>query len=115
VSTLPPVTFEVTFVVPAEMRAAMRAKGVIDDWLMSDAPGERPLHELPSADLQLQIDRAELKLSWLELEATSAWEAITRAAAVVEEVMPELLRTRAMQVEARLQGSDPELRRPVGA
>jgi hypothetical protein len=115
VSSVPPVTFEVTFVVPAEMRAAMRAKGVIDDWLMSDAAGTRPLHELPSADLQMQIDRAELKLSWLELEATNAWQAITRASAVVEEILPELLRTRTMRVEARLQGPDPDLRRPIGA
>jgi hypothetical protein len=114
-STVPPVIFEVTFVVPAEMRAAMRVKGVIDDWLMSDAAGQRPLSELPSADLQMQIDVAELKLSWLELEATSAWQAIMRAAAVVEEILPALLRTRTMRVEARLQGPDPDLRRPIGA
>lgn len=35
----PPIVFEVSFVVPAEMRWAMRAKGAIDDWLMSDAAG----------------------------------------------------------------------------
>jgi hypothetical protein len=38
-STLPPVVFEVNFVVPAEMRWALRAKGVIEDWLLSDAAG----------------------------------------------------------------------------
>ena len=35
-SALPPVAFEVCFVVPAELRWAMRAKGVIEDWLLSD-------------------------------------------------------------------------------
>lgn len=114
-STLPPVFFEVTFVVPAELRAAMRAKGVIDDWLMSDAAGERPVDQLPSADLEMAIDRAELKLSWLELEAQSAWEAIRRASEIVAEIIPGLLRTRSLRVDARLQGPDPELRRPLGA
>jgi hypothetical protein len=114
-ATLPPVIFEVNFVVPAEMRWAMRAKGVIDDWLMSDAAGERPLDQLPSADLQMAVDHSELKLSWLELEATNAWQAIKRAAEIVEEIIPELLRTRELRVDARLQGPDPDLRRPLGA
>lgn len=114
-STLPPVVFEVNFVVPAEMRAAMRAKGVIDDWLMSDAAGERPVDQLPSADLAMAIDRAELKLSWLELEAANAWEAIQRASEIVAEIIPGLLRTRSMRVDASLQGPDPDLRRPLGA
>lgn len=42
-ATLPPVIFEVNLVAPAEMRWALRAKGVIDDWLLSDAAGERPV------------------------------------------------------------------------
>ena len=113
-ATLPPVIFEVTFVVPAEMRWAMRAKGVIDDWLMSDAAGERPVDQLPAADLQMALDLSELKLSWLELQATNAWQAITRASQIVEEILPELLRTRALRVEATLQGPDPDLRRPLG-
>jgi len=113
-ATPPPVSFEVDLVVAAEMRAAMRAKGAVDDWLMSDAAGERPVDQLPSADLQLAIDRAELKLSWLELEAASAWEAIQRAAEIVGEVIPGLLRTRSLRVDARLQGPDPDLRRPPG-
>lgn len=114
-ATLPPVSFEVNLVVPAEMRWALRAKGVIDDWLMSDAAGERPVSQLPSADLQMQLDVAELKLSWLELEAASAWEAVQRAAQIVAEVLPELLRTRTLRVDAKLQGPDPDLRRPLGA
>jgi hypothetical protein len=114
-STLPPVVFEVNFVVPAEMRWALRAKGVIEDWLLSDAAGERPVGQLPSADLKMAIDHSELTLSWLELEAATAWQAIERAAAIVEEVLPELLRTRTLRVDARLQGPDPELRRPLGA
>jgi hypothetical protein len=115
-ATLPPVVFQVNFAVPAEMRAAMRAKGVIDDWLMSDAAAERPIHELPAADLRMEVDHSELTLSWLELEATNAWQAISRAAAIVEAIIPELLRTRALRVEAKLQGPDPELReRPLGA
>jgi hypothetical protein len=114
-STLPPVIFEVSFVVPAEMRAAMRAKGEIDAWLMSDAAGERPVNQLPSADLQMAIDQAELKLSWLELEATNAWQAIQRASEIVEEILPQMLRTRALRVDASLQGPDPDLRRPLGA
>jgi hypothetical protein len=114
-ATLPPVIFEVTFVVPAEMRWAMRAKGVIDDWLMSDAAGERPVDQLPAADLQMALDHSELKLSWLELEAANAWEAVQRASQIVAEIIPELLRTRSLRVEATLQGPDPDLRRPLGA
>jgi hypothetical protein len=114
-ATLPPVIFEVTFVVPAEMRWAMRAKGVIDDWLMSDAAGERPVDQLPAAELQMALDHSELKLSWLELQAANAWEAVQRASQIVAEIIPELLRTRSLRVEATLQGPDPDLRRPLGA
>jgi hypothetical protein len=114
-AALPPVTFEVSLTVPAEMRAAMRAKGVIDDWLLSDAAGERPVAQLPSADLQMALDQAELKLSWLELEAANAWEAVQRATDIVAEIIPGLLRTRTLRIEATMQGPDPELRRPLGA
>lgn len=113
-ATLPPVTFEVNFTVPAEMRWAMRAKGVIDDWLMSDAAGERPLNQLPSADMRMEIDHSELRLSWLELEAANAWEAVQRASEVVAEILPELLRTRAVKAEAKMQNPDPDVRRPYG-
>lgn len=114
-ATLPPVTFQVTFTVPAEMRWAMRAKGEIDAWLMSDAASERPIDQLPSADLQMELDHSTLTLSWLELQATNAWQAVTRASQVVEAILPELLRTRTLRVEATLQGSDADLRRPLGA
>ncbi len=114
-ATLPPVIFEVNVVVPAEMRWAMRAKGVIDDWLMSDAAGQRPVNQLPAADLQMAVDHSELKLSWLELEASNAWQAITRASEIVAEILPELLRSRTMRIDATLQGPDPDLRRPLGA
>jgi hypothetical protein len=97
------------------MRWAMRAKGVIDDWLMSDAAGERPLNQLPSADMRMEVDHSELRLSWLELEAANAWEAVQRASEVVAEILPELLRTRTLRVDATLQGADPDLRRPLGA
>jgi hypothetical protein len=112
-ATLPPVTFQVTFTVPAEMRAAMRAKGEIDAWLMSDAAAERPIDQLPAAGLQMELDHSTLTLSWLELQATNAWQATTRAAEVVEEILPSLLRTRTLRVEATLQGPDPDLRRPL--
>jgi uncharacterized protein with von Willebrand factor type A (vWA) domain len=112
---LPPVIFQVTFTVPAEMRWAMRAKGEIEAWLMSDAAAERPIDQLPAADLQMQLDHGELTLSWLELQATNAWQAVTRAAQIVEEILPELLRTRTLRIEATLQGPDPDLRRPLGA
>ena len=111
---LPPVTFQVTFTIPAEMRWAMRAKGEIESWLMSDAASERPIDQLPAADLQMQVDHSELTLSWLELQAANAWQATTRASEVMEEMLPELLRTRTLRVEATLQGPDPELRRPLG-
>ncbi|MDP2710033.1 MAG: hypothetical protein Q8O56_02325 [Solirubrobacteraceae bacterium] len=114
-SALPPALFEVSFAVPAEMRWAMRAKGVIDDWLLSDAAAQRPVDELPAADLRMEIDHSELRLSWLELEATNAWQAISRASTIVEEIIPELLRTRTLRIDAQLQGPDPEQRRPLGA
>jgi hypothetical protein len=113
--TLPPIVFEVNFVIPAEMRWAMRAKGVIDDWLMSDDAAERPISQLPAADLQMAIDHSELKLSWLELEAPTAWQAVQRASEIIAEMLPELLRARTLRIDASLQGPDPELRRPLGA
>lgn len=111
---LPPVTFQVSFTIPAEMRWAMRAKGEIEAWLMSDAASDRPIDQLPAADLQMELDHSELTLSWLELQATNAWQAVTRASQVVEDMLPELLRTRTLRVEATLQGPDPEARRPLG-
>jgi hypothetical protein len=97
------------------MRWAMRAKGEIEAWLMSDAAAERPIDQLPAADLQMELDHSKLTLSWLELQATNAWQAVTRASQVVEDMLPELLRTRTLRIEASLQGPDPELRRPMGA
>ena len=114
-ATLPPVIFQVIFTMPAEMRWAMRAKGEIEAWLMSDAASVRPIDQLPAADLQMKLDHSELTLSWLELQATNAWQAITRASQIVDEILPELLRTRTLRVEATLQGPDPDLRRPLGA
>lgn len=103
------------FVVPGEMRWCMRAKGVFDDWLHSDRAADRPIDQLPSADLQMATDHAEIKLQWIELGANNAWEAVKRASEIVEEVLPELLRTRTLRVDATLQNPDPDQRRPVGA
>jgi hypothetical protein len=110
----PPIIFEVNFVVPGEMRWCMRAKGLFDDWIHSDAASGRPIDQLPAADLALQTDVCEVKLTWIELQATNAWAAIQRASEIVEEVLPELLRTRALHVDATLQNPDTEQRRPVG-
>jgi len=111
---LPPIIFEVTFVVPQEMRWCMRAKGIFDDWLMFDAASARPVDQLPAADLQMQIDHCELRLRWIELEAANAWEAIKRASVIVEEVLPDLLKVRRISAEATMQNPDPDTRRPVG-
>ena len=100
---LPPIVFEVTFTVPGEMRWCMRAKGIVDDWLHSDAAGERAIGDLPAADLEMQIDHCILKLHWIELEATNAWAAIERATTIVSEVVPDLLKTRSLHLEATLQ------------
>lgn len=113
-ASAPPIIFEVSFVVPGEMRWCMRAKGLFDDWIHSDAASERPIDQLPAADLALQTDLCEVKLTWIELRATNAWAAIQRASEIVEEVLPELLRTRALRVDAKLQSPDTEQRRPVG-
>ena len=114
-ASAPPIIFEVNFVVPGEMRWCMRAKGMFDDWIHSDAASPRPIDQLPAADLALQTDVCELKLTWIELQATNAWAAIQRASEIVEEVLPELLRTRALRVDATLQNPDAELRRPLGS
>jgi hypothetical protein len=114
-ASAPPIIFEVNFVVPGEMRWCMRAKGMFDDWIHSDAASGRPIDQLPAADLALQTDVCEVKLTWIELQATNAWAAIQRASEIVEEVLPELLRTRALRVDARLQNPDTEQRRPVGS
>jgi hypothetical protein len=114
-ASVPPIIFEVNFVVPGEMRWCMRAKGMFDDWIHSDASDARPIDQLPAADLALQGDVCELRLTWIELQATNAWAAIRRASEIVEEVLPELLRTRALRVDATLQNPDSELRRPRGS
>jgi hypothetical protein len=115
-ASVPPIIFEVNFVVPGEMRWCMRAKGAFDDWILTEAESAepRPIAELPAADLEMQIDRCELKLSWVELPADNAWHAIQRAAEVVEQVLPELLRTRAVRTDATMANPDADLRRPAG-
>lgn len=62
----------------------------------------------------MQVGMGELKLSWLELEAPNAWEAVQQASKIVAQILPELLRTRSLRIDATLQG-DPGLRRPLGA
>lgn len=113
----PPIIFEVSFTVPGEMRWCMRAKGAFDDWIQLDgeSANPRPIAELPAADLAMQVDHCELTLTWIELPADNAWHAIRRASEIVEEVLPELLRTRALRTSANLQTPDPDLRRPVGS
>jgi len=114
VASAPPILFEVNFVVPGEMRWCMRAKGMFDDWMHSDASGARPVDQLPAADLALDSDLCELRLTWIELHAPNAWAAIRGASEIVEEVLPELLRTRALRVDATVQNPDGERRRPLG-
>ncbi len=116
-SAPPPVVFEVTLVVPGEMRACMRAQGVFEDWLHGEADSDdpRPISELPATEMDMQSPEVcNLTLRWIELEARNAWDAIQRSTAIVEQVLPELLRTRQISVEAKLQAGDPDDRRPVG-
>lgn len=116
VATPPPIIFEVTFTVAQEMRWCMRAKGAFDDWIHSEAAsGDRPIAELPAADLAMQTDFCELSLTWIELPANNAWHAMQCATVIIEQVLPELLRTRALRASARMQNPDPDLRRPLGA
>jgi len=114
----PPVVFEVSIAVPGEMRWCMRAKGVFDDWLMGETESAqpRPIDELPAAEMQMHTpDVADLRLTWIELPAANAWDAVQRASAIVEEILPELLRTRSIKAEAKMQSDDPDGRRPVGS
>jgi len=117
-ATVPTPIFEVAIAVPGEMRWCMRAKGMFDDWLHSEAGSDnpRPISELPAADMEMMsTDVCELKLTWIELPADNSWDAVKRATAIVEQVVPELLRTRRIRAEAKLQDSDTESRRPVGS
>jgi hypothetical protein len=115
-STPPAVIFEVTFTVPQEMRWCMRAKGAFDDWIHSEAESaDRPIAELPAADLAMHTDHCELSLTWIELPADTAWHALQKASVIIEEVLPELLRVRALRTAATMQNPDPDLRRPVGS
>jgi hypothetical protein len=113
----PPIIFEVNFTVPGEMRWCMRAKGAFDDWIHADAESDhpRPISELPAADLAMQLDHCEIKLTWIELPGDNAWHAIGRASDVVQQVLPELLRSRALRIDATMQNPDADLRRPVGS
>ena len=113
-ASVPPIIFEVNFVVPGEMRWCMRAKGMFDDWIHSEAATSRSIDQLPAADLALESDLCEVRLTWIELQAPNAWAAIRRATEIVEEVLPELLRTRALRVDATVQNPDTEQRRPRG-
>jgi hypothetical protein len=113
-ASAPPIIFEVEFVIPGEMRWCMRAKGMFDDWIHSDAAGDHPIDQLPAADLALESDICELRLHWIELQATNAWAAIRRASEIVEQVLPEVLRTRALRIDSKLQTPDTERRRPLG-
>ncbi len=113
-ASAPPIIFEVEFVIPGEMRWCMRAKGMFDDWIHSDAAGDHPIDQLPAADLALESDICELRLHWIELQATNAWAAIRRASEIVEQVLPEVLRTRALRIDSQLQTPDTERRRPLG-
>ena len=116
-SAPPPVIFEVNIAVPGEMRWCMRAKGMFDDWLHNEAASAqpRPISELPAADMEMQTtDVCNLRLTWIELQADNAWDAVKRATAIVEQVLPELLRTRSIAVDAKLQTPDPDMRRPLG-
>ncbi|MGH2839961.1 MAG: hypothetical protein ACRDKY_03950 [Solirubrobacteraceae bacterium] len=117
-ATVPAPIFEVTIAVPGEMRWCMRAKGMFDDWLHAEADSAepRPIAELPAADMEMMTtDVCELKLTWIELPADNSWDAVKRASAIVEKVVPELLRTRRIRAEAKLQDPDAEARRPVGS
>ena len=115
-STPPAVIFEVSFTVPQEMRWCMRAKGAFDDWIHSEtASADRPIAELPAADLAMHTDHCELSLTWIELPANNAWHAMQKAAVIIEQVLPELLRVRALRTAAAMQNPDPDLRRPVGS
>jgi hypothetical protein len=117
-ASVPTPIFEVTIVVPGEMRWCMRAKGMFDDWLHSEAESGKPrsIDQLPAADMEmLSTDVCELKLAWIELPADNSWDAVKRATVIVEEVLPELLRTRRIRVESKLQDPDADSRRPVGA
>ncbi|MDX6721562.1 MAG: hypothetical protein QOJ63_3816 [Solirubrobacteraceae bacterium] len=115
-ASVPPIIFEVNFTVPGEMRWCMRAKGAFDDWIHTEGGSEepRPIAELPAADLAMQTDHCDLTLTWIELPANNAWHAVQRASEIVEEVLPELLRTRALRVDATMQNPDADLRRPLG-
>ena len=102
-ATAPPIIFEVTVTVAQEMRWCMRAKGAFDDWIHSEtASADRAIAELPAADLVMHTDHCELSLKWIELPADSAWEALQKAAVIVEQVLPELLRTRALRAGATM-------------
>ena len=114
-SAAPPITFEVNFTVPGEMRWCMRAKSAFDDWIIREGESDepRPISELPAADLALQTDVCELKLTWIELPAGNAWQAMQRASEIIETVLPEMLRTRNLRADSRMQTTDADLRRPL--
>ena len=117
-ATAPVAIFEVAIAVPGEMRWCMRAKGMFDDWLHNEAESvpPRPIAELPAAEMEMMsTDVCELKLTWIELPADNSWDAVKRATAIIEQVVPELLRTRRIRAEAKLQDADADARRPVGS
>ena len=94
----------------------MRAKGALTTGFIREAASaDRPIAELPAADLAMHTDHCELSLTWIELPANNAWHALQKAAVIIEQVLPELLRVRALRTAATMQNPDPDLRRPVGS
>ncbi len=99
--------FEVKLVIPGEMRWAMRAQGAVEVWIekTADDPDGPGLDRLPAVGLEMG-NPSELQLTWHEIPALGAWEAINEAAEMTRQALGGLRGAMAMRVEAKVQNPD---------
>ena len=70
---------------------------------------------LPAVGVKRTREVSELRLTWADVPAEGAWQAVEHAVAVARAGFPELLGVPFMRIEVAKQDPDFERRRPRGA
>jgi hypothetical protein len=107
--------FSVEIAVHGGMTYLVPFKTAVDGWI-DGHEGDPAL--LPAATLENGEPREalRLRLTWIEVDARNAWEAMTRAAGILREGCPPLVdETVELAVTAEIHDPRIEYRRPRGA